>query len=186
MLQTGSWAAVHHPLGLGRPVGKTDPTAPCRRGIAPDDPDSHKGGSLYRVQVSNLCYPVLAPLIYDTYPPSRRKKKVYHHGTSPTQLSDRPRQRCDGARPACSLCAKSRTGAACVYEMSSNPISILGETAGPIHISPPSENVGLPDSAPPLTSDSRSKGLSLDVNDFEDPFSSDISTMPREKATLRL
>ena len=70
--------------------------------------------------------------------------------------------------------------------MSSNPISVLGETAGPMRISPPSHNVGLPDSAPPLTSDSRAKSLSLDVSDFEDPFSPDISAMPREKATLRL
>jgi len=77
-------------------------------------------------------------------------------------------------------------GAACVYEVSPNPISILGETAGPMRLSPPDQSVGLPDSAPPLTSDSRSKGLSLDVSDFEDPFSSDISAMPREKATLRL
>ena len=77
-------------------------------------------------------------------------------------------------------------GAACVYEVSSNPISILGETAGPMRVSPPNQSVGLPDSVPHLASDGRPKGLSLDVSDFEDPFSSDISTMPREKATLRL
>ena len=70
--------------------------------------------------------------------------------------------------------------------MSSNPISILGGAAGPIRISPPSESVGLPDSATPLTADGKSKGLSLDVRDFEDPFSSDISTMIREKAAIRL
>jgi hypothetical protein len=81
---------------------------------------------------------------------SRRKKKVYRCGTSHSaHLSDRFRQRCDGARPACSRCAKSRMGAACVYEVSSNPISILGETAGPMRISPPSQSVGLPDSVPP-------------------------------------
>jgi hypothetical protein len=55
-----------------------------------------------------------------------------------------------------------------------------------MRLSPPSQSVGLPESAPALPSDSRSKGLSLDVSDFEDPFSSDISTMPREKVTLRL
>lgn len=118
---------------------------------------------------------------------SRRKKKVCDRGAPHhTHLSDHSRQRCDGARPVCSLCTKSRTGAICVFEMSSNPISVLGETAGPMRISPPSQNVGLPDSAPSLTSDGRSKGLSLDVSDFEDPFSPDISAMPREKATLRL
>jgi len=77
-------------------------------------------------------------------------------------------------------------GAACVYEVSSDPISILGETAGPMRISPLSQSVGLPDSVPQLTSDGRPKGLSLHLSDFEDPFSSDISIMPREKATLRL
>ena len=77
-------------------------------------------------------------------------------------------------------------GATCVYEVPSNPISILGETAGPMRISPPSLSVGLPDSVPQLTSDGKPKGLSLDVSDFEDPFSSDISTMSREKAILRL
>jgi len=109
-----------------------------------------------------------------------------HRGIFLVHLLDRPLQRCDGARPACSLCAKSRTGAACVYEMSSNPISILGETAGPIRISPPSESVGLPDSAPSLTPDSKPRDLSLDIRDFEDPFTSDISAMIREKATIRL
>ncbi|KAF9790916.1 hypothetical protein BJ322DRAFT_416774 [Thelephora terrestris] len=97
----------------------------------------------------------------------------------------RKKKRCDGARPACSRCAKSRAGAGCIYEVASNPISILGETAEPMRLSPPSQSVGLPESAPALPSDSRSKGLSLDVSDFEDPFSSDISTMPREKVTLR-
>ena len=176
------------PLGLGRRVGKTDPTAPYRGGIAPNDPDSYKGGSLYRMQVSTPYCLVVAPLMLCvTYPSSRRKKKVCDCGASQSvHLTDRLWQRCDGARPACSLCAKSRTGTACVYEMSSSPISVLGETAEPMRISPPSLSVGLPDSAPPLTSEGRSKGLSLDVNDFEDPFSSDISTMPREKATLRL
>jgi len=77
-------------------------------------------------------------------------------------------------------------GAACVYEVSSDPISILGETAGPMRISPPNQSVGLPDSVPQLASDGRPKGLSLDVSDFEDPFGFDISTMPLEKATLRL
>ncbi|KAF9649873.1 hypothetical protein BDM02DRAFT_3113128 [Thelephora ganbajun] len=97
----------------------------------------------------------------------------------------RKKKRCDGTRPACSRCVKSRMGAACVYEVASNPISVLGEAAGPMRLSPPSQSVGLPDSAPPLTADSRSKSLSLDISDFEDPFSSDISTMPREKASLR-
>lgn len=119
-------------------------------------------------------------------PIPRRKKKVYHCCTFAVRLSDYPRQRCDGARPACSLCAKSRTGAACVYEMSSNPISILGETAGPIRISPPSEIVDLPDPATSLTPESKPRDLSLDIRDFEDPFTSDISTMIREKATIRL
>ena len=77
-------------------------------------------------------------------------------------------------------------GAGCVYEVDPNPLSILGITAEPMRLSPPSHSMGLPDPAPPLTSDGRSKGLSLDVSDFEDPFSSDISTMPREKANLRL
>ena len=77
-------------------------------------------------------------------------------------------------------------GAGCVYEVAPSPISILGITTEPMRLSPPSQSAGLPDSAPPLTSESRSKGLSLDVSDFEDPFSSDISTMPREKANLRL
>ena len=70
--------------------------------------------------------------------------------------------------------------------MSPNPISVPGETAESIRISPLSLRVGLPDSTPPLTSEGKSKGLSLEVKDFKDPFSSDISTMPREKATLRL
>jgi hypothetical protein len=86
----------------------------------------------------------------------------------------------------CARCTKSRIGGGCIYEVASNPISLLGETAGPIRLSPPSQSVGLPDSVPPLAPDSRSKGLSLDVSDFEDPFSSNISNMPREKATLRL
>jgi hypothetical protein len=77
-------------------------------------------------------------------------------------------------------------GAACIYEVSSDPISILGETAGPMRVSPPSLSVDLPDSVPQLTPDGRPKDLSLKMSDFEDPFSSDISTMPREKAALRL
>ena len=77
-------------------------------------------------------------------------------------------------------------GAGCIYEMAPGPISVLGITAEPMRLSPPNQSMGLPDSAPPLTSDTRSKGLSLDVSDFEDPFSFDISTMLREKATLRL
>ena len=77
-------------------------------------------------------------------------------------------------------------GAGCVYEVALDHISILGETTEPMRVSPPGQSVGLPDPAPPLASDSKSKGLSLDVSDFEDPFSSDIATMPREKATLRL
>lgn len=97
----------------------------------------------------------------------------------------RKKKRCDGARPACSRCVKSRVVAGCIYEVASDPIFLLDETAEPMRLSPPSQSVGLPDAAPALTSESRSKGLSLDVSDFEDPFSSDISTMPREKATLR-
>ena len=135
------------------------------------------------MQVSKPDCPVVVRLIF--YPLEGRKR--YHRDISRSpHLSDYSRQRCDGARPACSRCAKSRIGAACVYEASSSPISVLGETAGPMRLSPPSQNVGLPDLVPQLTSDGRSKGLSLDVSDFEDPFSSDISTMPREKATLRL
>jgi len=141
---------------------------------------------VYRVQVSKPRRSVFAPLICEIYPPPRRKKKVFPRGTFPVHLSDRPRQRCDGARPACSLCAKSRTGAACVYEISSNPISILGETSEPIRISPPSESVSLPDSAILSTPDNKPKSLSVDVRDFEDPFSSDMSTMVREKATIKL
>lgn len=77
-------------------------------------------------------------------------------------------------------------GAICVYEVAPSSISVLGETAEPMRLSPPSQSVDLPDPVPPLTSDSRSKGLSLDVGDFEDPFSSDIPTMPGEKVALRL
>lgn len=55
-----------------------------------------------------------------------------------------------------------------------------------MRVSPPSQDVGLPDSVPQLTTDGKSKGLSLDESDFEDPFTSDISTMPREKANIRL
>ena len=76
--------------------------------------------------------------------------------------------------------------ATCVYEDPSSPISILGQTEGPMRVSPPSQDVDLPDSVPQLATDGKSKGLSLDESDFEDPFTSDISTMPREKANIRL
>ena len=55
---------VYYPLGLGRRVGKTDPTTSCRGGITSNSSNSHKGRSLQRVQVSKPHCSAVLQLIF--------------------------------------------------------------------------------------------------------------------------